>query len=267
MLELVEPTHTEWSSARQCDLLTLPRSGWYYQPQGESAENLGLMRLLDEQYTRTPFYGARRMTVWLTQQGHAVNVKRVRRRLRLMGGAAISPERQLSQPGMMLRRYPYLLREVSITHADHVWSTDITYIRIHPHATRLSLPRRDSGLLQPLCRVVAWERSNTLDGGFCLEALERARERATPEIFNTDQGAQFTSRAFTGRVEAAAAGARVSWDGRGRARDKVFVERLWRSVKYGEVYLHDYVTVADAMAGLGQYFSFYNDQRPHQSLA
>jgi putative transposase len=257
---LIEATHPELSIARQCTLLELPRSSWYYQPQGESGENLSLMRLLDEQYTRTPFYGVRRMTAWLMQQGHAVNVKRVRRLLRLMGIEAIYPKRQLSQPGMIPQRYAYLLRDVPITHTNHVWSTAITYIRMQRGFLYLV------AILDWYSRyVLAWELSNTLDGGFCLEALERALARATPEIFNTDQGVQFTSRAFTGRIEAA--GARVSWDGRGRALDNVFVERLWRSVKYEEVYLHDYATVAEAMAGLGQYFSFYNEERPHQSLA
>lgn len=220
MIELIEPTHRELSIARQCDLLELPRSSWYYQPQGESAENLGLMRLLDEQYTRTPFYGVRRMTAWLAQQGQTVNVKRVRRLMRLMGLEAIYPKPRLSVPGVPVQRYPYLLRDVPITHANHVWSTDITYIRMRRGFLYLV------AILDWYSRyVLAWEVSNTLDGTFCLDALEHALQQSTPQIFNTDQGAQFTSHAFTSRLEAA--GTRVSWDGRGRALDNVFVELRW----------------------------------------
>jgi putative transposase len=245
---------------RQCELLDVPRSSWYYQPREESAENLALMRLLDEQYTRTPFYGVRRMTAWLERQGQPVNVKRVRRLLRLMGLEAIYPKPRLSRPGVTLQRYPYLLRDLPITQIDQVWSTDITYVRMRRGFLYLV------AVLDWYSRyVLAWELSNTLEGTFCLDALEEALHQATPQIFNTDQGAQFTSHAFTSRVEAA--GTRVSWDGRGRALDNVFVERLWRSVKYEEVYLHDYMTVAEARRGLRQYFTFYNEERPHQSLA
>jgi putative transposase len=211
--------------ARQCDLLAVPRSTWYYQPKGESAENLMLMRLLDEQYTRTPFYGVRRMTAWLRQHGFAVNSKRVSRLLRLMGIEAIYPKPRLSRMGATVQRYPYLLRDLAIQQANHVWSTDITYVRMRRGFLYLV------AILDWYSRyVLSWELSNTLDGAFCLSALEHALAQAQPEIFNTDQGAQFTSSAFTGRL--AAAGIRISWDGRGRALDNVFVERLWRSVKY-----------------------------------
>jgi putative transposase len=256
---LIEPTSQELSIARQCALLEVPRSSWYYQPRGESTENLQLMRLLDEQYTRTPFYGIRRMTAWLRQQGYSVNAKRVGRLLRVMGIEAIYPKPRLSQPGVTVQRYPYLLRDLTLVGTDHVWSTDITFIRLHRGFLYLV------AILDWYSRyVLAWELSNTLDGGFCLEALEHALQRATPEIFNTDQGAQFTSQAFTRRLEQA--GARVSWDGRGRALDNIFVERLWRSVKYEEVYLHSYATVAEATSHLRHYFRFYNEERPHQSL-
>jgi putative transposase len=245
--------------ARQCALLGLARSSWYYQPAGESAENLEVMRLLDEQYTRTPFYGVRRMTAWLRQQGHAVNHKRVGRLLRRMGLEAVYPKPRLSAPADGERRYPYLLRDLAIERPDQVWSTDITYVRLRAGFLYLV------AVLDWHSRyVLAWALSNTLDTAFCLEALEAALGRGRPEIFNTDQGAQFTSRAYTDRLERA--GVRVSWDGRGRALDNVFVERLWRSVKWEEVYLKDYQTVAEAARGLAGYFRFYNDERLHQAL-
>ena len=190
------------------------------------------MRLLDEQYTRTPFYGVERMTGWLRQQGHVVNPKRIRRLLRLMGLEALYPKPRLSVPGAEQRRYPYLLRGRTITAANEVWSTDITYIRLQHGFLYLV------AVLDWYSRyVLAWELSNTLDSGFCLAALEAALAQGQPRIFNTDQGVQFTSAAFTGRLEAA--GIQISWDGRGRALDNIFVERLWRSVKWEEVYLHD----------------------------
>jgi putative transposase len=217
------------------------------------------MRRLDEQYTRTPFYGIRRMTAWLQQEGYAVNHKRVGRLLRQMGLEAIYPKPRLSVPGEPARRYPYLLRGLPIERANQVWSTDITYVR---------MPRGFLYLVAILDwysrYVLAWELSNTLDTAFCLAALDRALAHATPTIFNSDQGVQFTSQAFTSRLEQA--GIQISWDGRGRALDNVFVERLWRSVKYEEVYLHDYATVADAVSGLTRYFRFYNEERLHQAL-
>lgn len=256
---LLEPEHPALSVARQCALLGMARSSWYYTPQGESAENLELMRLLDEQYTRTPFYGIRRMTASLQQQGYAVNHKRVGRLLRLMGLEALYPKPRLSVPGAQQKRYPYLLRGRAITVANDVWSTDITYVRM-PHGFLYLV-----AVLDWYSRyVLAWDLSNTLDTGFCLDALERALQHGRPAIFNTDQGAQFTSDAFTRRLEQA--GIQISWDGRGRALDNVFVERLWRSVKWEEVYLHDYQTVAEAVSGLDRYFRFYNHQRPHQAL-
>jgi putative transposase len=256
---LIEPEDAALSLARQCALLGMARSSWYYQPQGASRENLELMRMLDEQYTRTPFYGIRRMRAWLQQQGYAVNHKRVGRLLRLMGLEALYPKPRLSMPGQGERRYPYLLRRLTIARANHVWSTDITYIRMRSGFLYLV------AVLDWYSRyVLAWELSNTLDTGFCLQALEGALQQGQPAIFNTDQGAQFTSQAYTSRLEQASI--QISWDGRGRALDNVFVERLWRSVKWEEVYLKDYQTVAEAVRGLDRYFRFYNHERPHQAL-
>lgn len=256
---LVEPAHALLSIARQCELLGLARSSWYYQPAEECAENLTLMRLLDEQYTRTPFYGIRRMTAWLRQQGYAVNHKRVARLLRLMGLEAIYPKPRLSVPGMQEDRFPYLLRGLTITRVNQVWSTDITYLRMQRGFLYLV------AILDWYSRyVLAWEVSNTLETGFCLSTLERALQNGTPEIFNSDQGVQFTSAAFTARLTTA--GSRISWDGRGRALDNIFVERLWRTLKYEEVYLHDYQTVPEAISSLTRYFRFYNEERLHQAL-
>lgn len=242
-------------------MLGLSRASWYYEPAGESDENLTLMRLLDEQYTRTPFYGIRRMTAWLQRQGYAVNHKRVGRLLRQMGLEAVYPPPHLSMPAAaaLSVRYPYLLRGRSITQVNQVWSTDITYIRMrHGFLYLVAVLDWHSRY------VLAWEVSNTLDTSFCLATLDRALAQGTPDIFNTDQGVQFTSAAFTTRL--LAAGSRISWDGRGRALDNIFVERLWRSVKYEEVYLHDYDTVPAAVSGLGRYFRFYNEERLHQAL-
>jgi putative transposase len=244
---------------RQCELLSLARSGLYYEPTPESERNLELMRLLDEQYTRTPFYGIRRMTAWLRTQGHAVNHKCVQRLLRLMGLEAIYPKPRLSAPAPGHRIYPYLLRNVPIVRANQVWSTDITYVRLRGAFVYLV------AIIDWFSRyVLAWELSVTMESSFCVSALEWALSRARPEIFNSDQGSQFTSTAFTKRVEEA--GSQVSHDGRGRALDNVFVERLWRTVKYEEVYLKDYDDVEQARRGLGSFFDFYNRERLHQSL-
>lgn len=217
------------------------------------------MRLLDAQYTATPFYGSRRMTAWLRSQGYAVNRKRVTRLMRQMGIEAIDTKRQLSQPLAGHTIYPYLLRGVQIERVNHVWSADITYIPLQQGFIYLV------AVIDWWSRyVLSWAVSITLDGAFGLEALETALRRGRPEIFNTDQGAQFTSRAFTERLRQGAI--QISMDGRGRALDNVFVERLWRSVKYEEVYLREYNTVREARQGLGYYFAFYNDERLHQAL-
>jgi putative transposase len=245
--------------ARQCELLGLPRSSYYYRPVPVSDEELTLLRRLDEQYTKTPFYGVRRMTVVLRQGGYDVNPKRVRRLLRTLGLWALVPQPGTSRPAPAHRVYPYLLRGVAIERVNQVWSTDITYIRLRSGFVYLA------AVLDWHSRyVLAWALSNSLEVGFCLEVLEAALSRGRPEIFNTDQGAQFTSPAFTGRLQAA--GVRISMDGRGRALDNVFVERLWRSVKYEEVYPQDYGGMGEAQRGLGRYFPFYNEERPHQAL-
>jgi putative transposase len=256
---LIEPGHPELSIVQQCELLGLARSTYDYEPVPESEENLLLMRLLDEQYTRTPFYGTRKMAAWLHTQGFPVDRKRVRRLLRLMGLEAIYPKPRTSVPGLTQQRYPYLLQGMSIEHCNQVWSCDITYIRLARGFIYLM------AVIDWFSRyVLSWEISITLDTSFCLEALDRALRVATPEIFNTDQGVQFSSAEFTNRLKAA--DVRISWDGRGRAFDNIFVERLWRSVKYEEVYLKDYQSVADAVSNLRAYFTFYNHERLHQAL-
>lgn len=248
------------SVRRQCELLGLNRSTWYYEPVPESAENLALMRRIDEQYLRTPYFGSRRMAVWFRAQGEEVNRKRVQRLMRAMGLEAIYPKPRTTLPGAGHKIYPYLLRNVAVTRPNQVWSTDITYVPLRCSFLYLT------AILDWYSRyVLAWRLSNSLDVDFCVETLEEALGLARPEIFNSDQGVQFTSREFTGRLESAAVA--ISMDGRGRALDNVFVERLWRSVKYEEVYLHDYATGAECHAGLSAYLRFYSEERPHQSLA
>jgi putative transposase len=235
----------------------LSRSGLYYTPAGESAENIELMRLLDEQYTRTPFYGVRRMTHWLATQERPVNAKRVRRLMRLMGLEAIYPKPRLSIPAAGHRIYPYRLQGRIIDRPNQAWATDITYIRLRQGFIYLV------AIMDWFSRyVLAWEVSNSMDTGFCLSALDWALKSAQPEFFNSDQGAQFTSEAFTNRLEDQ--GVTISMDGRGRFMDNIFVERLWRTVKYEEVYLKDYLTVAEAVSNLNIYFQFYNRERGHQ---
>lgn len=244
---------------RQCELLGVNRSGLYYQPLGESQENLTLMRLLDEQYTRTPFYGSRKMVEWLATQGFEVNRKRVSRLMALMGIEAVYPKPKLSQPEEGHRIYPYLLKGVDVNRVNQVWSTDITYIRMAQGFLYLV------AVMDWFSRyVLSWSLSLTMEIDFCVEALRSALRRGRPAIFNSDQGSQFTSEKFTG--ELAAREIAISMDGRGRCMDNIFIERLWRSLKYEEVYLKDYRSVSEARAGIGKYFRFYNQERPHQSL-
>ena len=257
--QLVEPEHPRISVRRQCALLGVTRSGLYYQPVGLSAEDLELMRLLDEQYTATPFYGVRRMTAWLRSRGYVVNHKHVGRLLRAMGLQALSPRPRLTQPAEGHTIYPYLLRGVTVSRSNQVWSTDITYIRLQSGFVYLV------AVLDWFSRyVLSWALSITMDVTFCLEALEQAFRWGQPEIFNTDHGAQFTSREFIARLQQG--GVQISMDGRGRALDNVFVERLWRTVKYEEVYVRDYQSVRDARQHLARYFGFYNEERLHQAL-
>jgi putative transposase len=255
----INPTHGRLSVRRQCELLGLAPATYYYQAQPESAENLHYMRWLDQEYTDRPFYGVRKMTAGLQLQGYAVGPKRVRRLLRAMGLMAVYPKPRLSLNPLAHKRFPYLLKGVAIVRPNQVWSTDITYIRLQTGFVFLA------AILDWYSRyVLAWELSITLEADFCVAVLERALEGQRPEIFNTDQGVQFTSAQF--QAPLLAAQVRLSMDGRGRAFDNIFVERLWRSVKYEEVYIKDYRTVAEARAGLQRYFPFYNEQRIHQAL-
>jgi len=255
----VERETAMMSVVRQCGLLELSRSTFYYRPVGEDAYNLALMRLIDEQFTKRPFYGVPRMTASLRMMGYGVNPKRVRRLMRVMGLEAIYPKPRLSANGPDHKVYPYLLKEVTVDRPDQAWATDITYVRLAHGFVYLI------AILDWYSRyVLSWELSTTLDTGFCLEALRKALRISNPEIFNTDQGPQFTSVEFTNLLENA--GIKVSMDGRGRVYDNIFVERLWRSVKYEEVYLHDYQTVQEARAHLSDYFQFYNNERPHETL-
>jgi len=256
---LIEATHSNLTVSRQCELLGLPRSSFYYRPVPLDPYDDLLMRLLDEQYTRTPFYGVTRMTDWLRSQGHAVGTDRVRRLLRTMGLMAVYPKPRTSLPDQQHRVYPYLLAGIAIERPDQVWATDITYIRMRRGFVYLM------AIMDWFSRfVVAWRISLTLEVEFCIEVLEEALGRARPEIFNSDQGAQYTSPRFTEKLEAAQV--RISMDGRGRFVDNIFVERLWRSVKYEEVYLNDYENVWEAEYRIGAYFAFYNEQRFHQGL-
>jgi putative transposase len=245
--------------SQQCALLDLSRSSYYYEPATASAETLALLALLDREYTAHPFLGSRGLTAWLRRQGRVINRKRVQRLMRLMGLEAIYPKPRLSRGGTGHRVYPYLLRRVAIERVNQVWSTDITYIPM-PHGFMYL-----TAVIDWYSRyVLSWRLSNTLDVAFCLEALEEALQGGCPEVFNTDQGVQFTSPRFTSRVEAA--GAKVSMDGKGRCLDNVFVERLWRTVKYEYVYLWRPEAVSALVAGLTTYFGYYNDERSHQSL-
>lgn len=240
-------------------MLGLSRASLYYEPAVETPDNLRLMRRIDEQYTARPYYGSRRMAVWLKQQGERVNRKRVQRLMRVMGLEAVYPKPKLTLAGKGHRIYPYLLRDVRMERPDQVWSSDITYV---PLATGFMYL---AAVIDWYSRyVLAWRLSNTLDGSFCLEMLDEALCQGRPEIFNTDQGVQFTAQAWTGRLESA--GVAVSMDGRGRCLDNVFVERLWRTVKYEDVYLKGYETVPELERGLREYFPFYNEERPHQAL-
>jgi len=256
---MLEPGHKTISLRRQCRLLGLNRATAYYRPGAESTETLALREAIDAQYTARPFYGVARMTAHLRRQAWPVNPKRVRRLMRSMALWPIYPKPRLSRPDQAHPVYPYLLRGVTITGPDHVWASDITYLRLRGGFAYLT------AVMDWHSRyVLSWELSNSLDAAFCVETLDKALAISQPTIFNTDQGAQYTSAAFTGRLEKA--GVRISMDGRGRAYDNIFVERLWRTVKYEEVYLHHYEDLDAAWNGLARYFGFYNHERPHQSL-
>lgn len=240
--------------------MDLPRSTFYYRPAGESEENFRIMNLLDEIYTDRPFYGSRKMRVELGRNGVHVNRKRVARLMRVMGLEAIYPKPRTSQPHPEHRVYPYLLRNRTITRPNEVWAADLTYIRMDRGFMYLT------AIIDWASRyVLSWALSNTMDVGFCLRALEEAFDRhGKPEIFNSDQGSTFTSIAFTDLLKAKEV--QISMDGRGRVHDNIFVERLWRSLKYEDIYLHDYANPPELEAGVDHYFRFFNEERPHQSL-
>jgi putative transposase len=250
----IEPNHPQLNVTRQCKLLELPRSTCYYRPPGATVENLAYMRQIDELYMRLPFYGSRKMAEML-----GINRKRAQRLMRVMGIAAIHPKRRTTWPGAGHKIYPYLLRNVKVERPNQVWACDITYVRLHHGFLYLA------AIMDWYSRyVIAWRLSNTLTGSFCLKTLDEALAITQPEIFNSDQGSQFTATAFTSRLEAW--GVAISMDGRGRALDNVFIERLWRSVKYEEVYLKEYTDGWQAEASLAAYFRFYNEERIHQAL-
>jgi len=255
----VDAEDRQWSVRQQCELLSLNRSTWYYTAATESEENLCLMRLIDEQYLRRPFFGSRRMSVWLESVGHVVNRKRVQRLMRRMGIEALYPKPRTTQNNPEHRIFPYLLRDVAIVRPNQVWSADITYVPMPRGFMYLT------AVIDWYSRyVLSWQLSNSLEGSFCLEVLEEALSQGRPEIFNTDQGVQYTAAAFTSRLQRDQI--LISMDGRGRALDNVFVERLWRSVKYECLYLHGFATVPALTQGLTDYFDFYRHERPHQAL-
>ena len=256
---MIEPGHREISISRQCELLRLCRASYYYESNGDDSYNELIMNLIDEQFTKTPFYGVPRITQSLRIKGHQVNQKRIRRLMRKMGLEAIYPKKNLSKAHPGHKKYPYLLKDVVIDRPDQVWGVDITYIRLqHGFVYLVAIMDWHSRY------VLAWDISITMDTVFCTRTLEKALKISKPEIFNSDQGSQFTSTDFTGILAREAI--TISMDGRGRAYDNIFVERLWRSVKYEEVYLHQYLSVAEARKGLDKYFMFYNTERIHESL-
>ena len=255
----IEPEYKKLSIIEQCALTGLARSTYYYEPKPESLENLTLMQWIDRMYLTRPFYGVPRMTDWLQDLGYTVNHKRVERLMRMMGLQAVVPGPHTTQAHPKHRIYPYLLRNLEIVRPNQVWCADITYVPIQRGSLYLV------AVMDWYSRyVLAWELSNTLDAGFCVEAMKQALKRGPPEISNTDQGTQFTSQEFIDCVESA--GVQISMDGRGRAMDNIMVERLWRSVKYEEIYLRDYEDGTEAWKGLNRYFSFYNSERRHQGL-
>jgi putative transposase len=246
--------------SHQCRLLSVSRASVYRQPAEISQEDCTIMALIDQQYLARPYYGSRRMAAWLATQGHVVNRKRVQRLMRLAGLVAIYQRPNTSKPAQAHKIYPYLLGGISIERVNQVWCADVTYIPMAKGFLYLVV------IMDWVSRaVLAWRLSNTLGAEFCVEALEEALARhSQPEIFNTDQGSQFTSDDFTGTLQNHAI--TISMDGKGRYMDNIFVERLWRSLKYEEVYLKAYASVAEAKAGIGSWLSFYNEQRQHQSL-
>jgi len=257
---MIEPSHRKLSVRRQCDLLGLPRSSYYREPTIETEENRQLMKLIDEEYTRHPFFGTRKMRDFLVRKGYQVNRKRVQRLMRLMGLESIAPKKRTTIPGKDHKIYPYLLRNLDVRYSNQVWCSDITYIRLRGGFVYLTV------VMDWYSRyVLSWEISVTMEESFCVSALERAlRCYSPPEIFNTDQGSQYTGSAFTGVLQDH--GIRISMDGKGRAMDNIMVERLWRTVKYEDIYTRDYDSVEELIKGLREYFAFYNNERSHQTF-
>lgn len=248
------------SISEQCRILGVSRSGYYYEPRGESKENLAIMRRIDELYTDNPSWGSRQMRNRMRLEGHKVNRKRIQRLMRLMGVEALYPKKNLSRPHSGHKVYPYLLRGIDIKHPNQVWCADITYIRLrHGFVYLVAVMDWYSR------KVLSWELSNTMDEWFCVQALETAlRQFGKPDIFNTDQGSQFTGLAFTGVLNEAKI--RISMDGKGRALDNVIVERFWRSLKYEEVYLKEYESMVECRKGIADYILKYNSFRPHSTV-
>jgi putative transposase len=257
---MIEMDHPMLSISKQCELLNMARASYYRIPAMETEENQKLMRIIDEEYTRHPFLGSRGMKRYLRRQGHKVNRKRVQRLMRLMGLVSIAPQKRTTVPAPGHKIYPYLLRNMDINRPGQVWCTDLTYIRMKRGFVFLT------AVMDWHSRyVLSWEISVTMDEGFCVSSLERAlRQHPQPDIFNTDQGSQYTGAAFTGVLKDHEI--KISMDGKGRAIDNIMVERLWRTVKYEDVYIKDYETVEDLIAGLRKYFRYYNYERSHQSL-
>jgi len=258
----IEADHPRLSIQRQCDLIGLPRSSYYRESHGgqESTENLEIMRLIDEEYTEHPFYGSRQMRNYLRRKGYKINRKRVQRLMRKMGLQSVAPKPNTSKSHPEHKVYPYLLRGTDVSYANHVWCSDLTYIRLTGGFVYLT------AVMDWHSRyVLSWEISVFMDSDFCVSALERAlRCHGTPDIFNTDQGSQYTSSDFTGTLKDH--DIKISMDGKGRAMDNIFIERLWRSVKYEEIYLKEYRSVDELRKALKKYFHFYNYHRPHQSF-
>ena len=258
-LKWIDFGNPQLSVRRQCELLGIHRSRMYYEPVPETPDNLLYMRLIDEQYLKTPFWGSRNMTTFLCRSGHEVNRKRTQRLMRIMGLEGLCPGPSTSRPAPGHKVYPYLLRDMKVERPNQVWCIDITYIPM-PHGYLYLV-----AVMDWYSRfVLSWRLSNSMDVSFCIEALDAAFEFGQPEIFNSDQGSQFTSSSFTERLLSREI--QISMDGKGRALDNVFIERLWRSVKYEDVYLKAYLTGADCYKGLSEYFTFYCHHRPHQSL-
>ena len=256
---MVEPDHDVLSIARQCELLGISRRAYYYRPVGVSDEDLACMRMMDEVFTKRPYFGSRRLRDELAARDHPIGRDHVRRLMRLMGLEAIYPKQRLSLRNGAHKVYPYLLRDLAILRPDQVWCSDITYIRLKAGFVYLV------AVMDWFSRyVLSWELSMSLESGFCVSALKTALPLSRPEIFNSDQGCQYTSEAFTKVL--LDAGIRISMDGRGRAFDNIMIERLWRTVKYEEVFLKDYPHFFGARESLDEYFGFYNEERRHSAL-